>query len=383
MPDRHFASDNNAGVHPTILAALAAANDGHAPGYGDDDHTRLAEEAFRTLLGPEARVFFAFNGTGANVVALAAALRPYQAVICPERAHLAVDECAAFERFAGGKLIDVPVENGKLTPDDVERHISGVGDQHHVQPGAISISQSTEVGTVYTVDELRALGDTARKHGLLFHLDGARIANAIAALGVSARTMLLDTGVDVCTFGGTKNGMMFGEAIVFPKHHAAVDALLYTRKQGMQLASKMRYVAAQYNALLQDDLWLKNAAHANAMARLLAARLRDLDDVVQIAYPVEANGVFPILPPQSIEPLQNERRFYLWDAERSIARWMTSWDTTEEDVHDFADAIWRIAPHQKTIPSPAGQPEPDGQAESRPRHPEPPPRHPELVERPS
>ena len=358
MPDRHFASDNNAGVHPDVLAALAAANDGHATAYGDDEITHRAEAAFRALLGEDARVFFAFNGTGANVVALASALRPYHAIICPAVAHLAVDECAAYERFGGGKLIDVPVRDGKLTPDDVERNVRGVGDQHHVQPGAISISQSTELGTVYTVEELRALGAVARKHGLLFHLDGARIANAAASLGADVRTMLVDTGVDVCTFGGTKNGMMFGEAIVFPKHHPAADALPFTRKQGMQLASKMRFVAAQYEALLRDGLWLRNASHANAMARLLAARLRDLDDVIRLAYPVQANGVFPILPASAIEPLQNERRFYEWDAEQHIARWMTSWDTTVEDVHDFADAIWRIVPRQKDdavlrVPRPA------------------------------
>jgi len=347
MPDRHFASDNNAGVHPDVLAALAAANDGHATAYGDDAITHRAEAAFRTLLGADARVFFAFNGTGANVVALASALRPYHAVICPAGAHLAVDECAAYERFGAGKLIDVPVRDGKLTPDDVERNIRGVGDQHHVQPGAISISQSTEVGTVYTVDELRALGAVARKHGLLFHLDGARIANAVASLGVDVRTMLVETGVDVCTFGGTKNGMMFGEAIVFPKPHPAADALPFTRKQGMQLASKMRYVAAQFETLLRDGLWLRNASHANAMARLLAARVRDLDDVVQLAYPVQANGVFPILPPHAVEALQRERRFYMWDEDKHVARWMTSWDTTEVDVHEFADAIWRIAPPQK------------------------------------
>src|ERR1700682_5444020 len=328
MPERVFASDNNAGVHPAILTALAAANDGHAPGYGDDECTIRTEGAFQALLGGDARVFFAFNGTGANVVALAAALRPYQSVICPAAAHLAVDECAAFERFNGGKLIDVPVENGKLTPDDVERQMWGVGAQHHVQPGAISISQSTEVGTVYTIAELRALGETARKRGLLFHVDGARIANAVAALGVDLRTMLLETGVDVCTFGGTKNGMMFGEAIVFPRPHPAIDAFPFTRKQGMQLASKMRYVAAQYEALLRDDLWLKNAAHANAMACLLVARLRDLDDVIEFAYPVEATGASPILPRESTEPLQSVRRFYMWDHERCIARWMTSWDTT-------------------------------------------------------
>jgi threonine aldolase len=347
MPDRDFASDNNAGVHPDVLAALAAANDGHAAAYGDDEITHRAEAAFRALLGEDARVFFAFNGTGANVVALASALRPYQAVICPAGAHLAVDECAAYERFGAGKLIDVPVRDGKLTPDDVERNVRGVGDQHHVQPGAISISQSTEVGTVYTVDELRALGAVARKHDLLFHLDGARIANAVASLGVDARTMLVETGVDVCTFGGTKNGMMFGEAIVFPKQHPAAGALPFTRKQGMQLASKMRFVAAQFEALLRGDLWLRNASHANAMARLLAARLRDLDDIVQLAYPVQANGVFPIVPRHAIEPLQRERRFYMWDADNDVARWMTSWDTTQEDVHAFADAVWRIAPPQK------------------------------------
>jgi threonine aldolase len=350
MPERHFASDNNAGVHPEILAALTTANDGHAPAYGDDPVTHRAETAFRALLGDRARVFFAFNGTGANVVALASVLRPYQAVICPAAAHLAVDECAAYERFGGGKLIGVPVRDGKLTPDDVERNIRGVGDQHHVQPGAISVSQSTEVGTVYTVDELAALGAVARKHGLLFHLDGARIANATASLGVDARTMLVETGVDVCTFGGTKNGMMFGEAIVFPQGHPAADALPFTRKQGMQLTSKMRYVAAQFEALLRDGLWLRNAAHANAMAQLLVARLRDLDDVVQLAYPVQANGVFPVLPPHAIEPLMSERRFYMWDADANVARWMTAWDTTDEDVHEFADAVWRIAPAQKKIP---------------------------------
>jgi threonine aldolase len=349
MPAVHFASDNNAGVHPAVLTALAAVNAGHTAAYGDDDYTHRAEALFRELLGERARVFFAFNGTGANVVALAAALRPYQAVICPAGAHLNVDECAAYERFVGGKLVDVPVENGKLTPELVEAQIRGVGDQHHVQPGAISISQSTEVGTVYTVDELGALGEVARKHGLLFHVDGARIANAIASLGTDARTMLTETGVDVCTFGGTKNGLMFGEAIVFPNGHPAADAVPFTRKQGMQLTSKMRFVAAQFEALLSGDLWLKNAAHANAMAQLLAARLRDLDDVIGFAYPVQANGVFPILPPDAIEPLMRERRFYMWDADRRVARWMTAWDTAPEDVHDFADAVWRIAPASKKI----------------------------------
>jgi threonine aldolase len=351
MPERHFASDNNAGVHPAVLAAFAAVNEGHVPAYGDDEHTERAKAAFRGLIGPDAHVFFAFNGTGSNVIALAAALRPYQAVICPAGAHLNVDECAAFERFAGAKLIDVPVEDGKLTPEIVRAQIRGIGDQHHVQPAALSISQSTEVGTVYSLEELRALGDVAREHGLFFHLDGARIANAVASLGVDVRTMLLETGVDACTFGGTKNGLMFGEAVVFPRYHPAVEAMPFTRKQGMQLTSKMRYVAAQFEALLRDGLWLRNAAHANAMARLLADRLRDLDDVVQLAYPVQANGVFPILPADAIEPLQRERHFYMWDADRRVARWMTAWDTTSEDVHAFADAVWRLAPPKKRIPA--------------------------------
>ena len=343
----NFASDNNAGVHPAVLEAIAEANAGHVAAYGDDPYTERAEAAFRALLGNDARVFFAFNGTGANVTALAAALRPYQAVICPQFAHLNVDECGAYERFAGGKLVDVPVENGKLAPRDVERAIRGVGDQHHVQPAAISISQSTEVGTVYTLDELRALGATARKHDLLFHVDGARLANAIASLGCDARTLVSQTGIDVLTFGGTKNGLMFGEAIVFPRAHPAIDALPFTRKQAMQLTSKMRFVAAQFAAILRDDLWLRNAQHANAMATLLAERLGDLDDVVPLAYPVEANGLFPILPRDAIEPLQRERSFYVWDEERSIVRWMTAWDTQPEDVHAFADAVWRIAPEKK------------------------------------
>jgi threonine aldolase len=335
---RDFASDNNAGAHPRVLAALAEVNDGHTPGYGDDLFTERAERAFGALLGDQARVFFAFNGTGANVIALAAALRPHQAVICPSHAHLNVDECGALERFSGSKIIDVPVVNGKLTPDDVERAIHGIGDQHHVQPAAISISQSTEFGTVYSIAELTALGATARKHDLFFHLDGARIANAAASLGADLHAMLVETGVDACTFGGTKNGMLFGEAIVFPRYHPAIEILPFVRKQGMQLASKMRFVAAQFQALLDDDLWLNNAAHANAMARRLAQRIAAIAGA-RIAYPVEANGVFVALPPATIAPLQRVRRFYVWDETASIVRLMCSFDTTEDDVDTFADAI--------------------------------------------
>jgi threonine aldolase len=335
---RHFASDNYAGVHPEVLTAIGAANRGHVPGYGDDPYTAAAEAAFRRILGDEARVFFAFNGTGANVIALAAALRPYQAVICPERAHLNVDECGAFERFTGSKLITVATHDGKLTPNDVERNVRGLGSVHQVQPAAISISQSTEVGTVYSLDELTALGTVARKHGLLFHLDGARLANAAVALDVDLRTLLVATGIDVCTFGGTKNGLLFGEAVVFPKYHPAIERLPFTRKQGMQLASKMRFVAVQFEALLRDDLWRRSASHANAMARRLATRLRDVSGV-RIAYPVQANGVFAAIAPEFIAPLQATRRFYVWDENASIVRWMAAFDTTEADVDEFVAAI--------------------------------------------
>jgi threonine aldolase len=260
-----------------------------------------------------------------------------------------VDECGAFERFAGSKLITVPTADGKLTPHDVARGVRQVGNVHHVQAAAISISQSTEVGTVYTLDEMAALGAIAHEYNLLFHVDGARLANAAVALDVDLQTLLLATGVDVCTFGGTKNGLLFGEAIIFPKDHPAIERLPYTRKQGMQLASKMRFVAAQFEALLRDDLWRRSARHANAMAQRLAARLRRIDGV-RIAYPVDANGVFAALAPQHIAALQAERRFYVWDEDASIVRWMAAFDTTESDVDEFAAAIERVtAPHVPSV----------------------------------
>jgi threonine aldolase len=339
--ERHFASDNYAGVHPAVIDALAAANRGHVPGYGDDPYTESAHAAIRRLVGNDARVFFAFNGTGANVVALAAALRPYQAVICPAGAHLNMDECGAFERFTGSKLLTVRTHDGKLTPADVIRNISALGNVHQVQPAAISISQSTEVGTVYSIDELAALGAVAREYRLFFHVDGARLANAAVALDTDLHAMLTATGVDAFTFGGTKNGLLFGEAIVFPKDHPAVAHVPFTRKQGMQLASKMRFVAAQFDALLRDDLWRRSATHANAMAQRLAARLTGVRGV-RIAFPVQANGVFAAISPQYVAALQAERRFYVWDETASVVRWMAAFDTTEDDVDRFADAIERI-----------------------------------------
>jgi threonine aldolase len=339
MNERHFASDNGAGAHPEVLAALAQANSGHVTAYGADPIPDAAIDRIRDLLSPDTAVFFAFNGTGANVIALAAVLRPHQAVIAPAGAHLNVDECGALERFAGTKILGVPVTGGKLTAADVERQMHGIGDPHHVQPGAISISQSTEVGTVYTLAELRALASVAHEYGLFFHVDGARIANAVAALDTDLRSMLLDTGVDAFTFGGTKNGMLFGEAIVFPKPHPAIELVPYVRKSGMQLASKMRFVAAQFNAMLEDDLWLRSARHANAMAARLSAAL--VRAGVELAHPTQANGVFAILPPAAIPVLQRERRFYVWDEHASVVRLMCSFDTTEADVDAFASAVER------------------------------------------
>lgn len=345
MNHRHFASDNGAGAHPEVLAALAVANAGHVTAYGADPLTDRAIDLFRDRLSPDTAVFFAFNGTGANVVALAAALRPHQAVIAPAGAHLNVDECGALERFAGSKIIAVPVVDGKLTAANVERQMKGIGDPHHVQPGAISISQSTEVGTVYSLAELRSLASVAHEYGLFFHVDGARLANAVAALDTDLTAMLLETGVDACTFGGTKNGMLFGEAIVFPRPHPAVELIPYVRKSGMQLSSKMRFVAAQFEAMFAGELWLRSARHANRMAQRLAEGLTALG--IRLAYPAQANGVFAILPPAAIPPLQRERRFYVWDEATSVVRLMCSFDTTEDDVDSFVAAVERVAAAQR------------------------------------
>ncbi|HEV3157398.1 MAG TPA: aminotransferase class V-fold PLP-dependent enzyme [Candidatus Baltobacteraceae bacterium] len=335
---RHFASDNYAGAHTQVLEAITNANVGHVPGYGNDYFTERAQIAFQEMLGADARVFFALNGTGANVVALASALRPHQALICPEDAHLNIGECGAFERFVGAKIIGVPTKNGKLTPEDILSRMSEIGNAHHVQLAAISVSQSTEAGTVYSVAELAALGAVTRRHGLFFHVDGARLANAAATLDVDLRTMLLETGVDVFSFGGTKNGLLFGEAVVFPKRHPALEAMPFVFKQGMQMSSKMRFVAVQFEALLRDDLWLVSARHANRMAQRLAEHVRNMPNV-RIVYPVESNVVFAQLPSHAVAPLQQQRRFYLRDEAASIVRLMTAFDTREEDVDDFAKEI--------------------------------------------
>jgi threonine aldolase len=332
---RGFASDNSATIHPDVLAAIARVNEGHTFGYGHDEYTLSVEARVAGAFGTDASAFFVFNGTGANVVSLRAACRRFEGVICAETAHLNVDECGAPEAIAGLKLLTVPGVDGKLTPALVESRITRIGDEHAVQPHAVSISQCTELGTLYTVDELRALSDLAHSHDLVLHVDGARLSNAAAALGVSLAEVA--GGADVVSFGGTKNGLLGAEAVVLLNPQLAHD-FLYIRKQSMQLASKMRFLAAQFDALLTDELWLRSAGHANAMASRLAAGLAGLPGLT-ITRPVETNAVFATLPPAVVEPLQAEYPFYTWDEAASEVRWMCSWDTTEGDVDGFAAAV--------------------------------------------
>lgn len=334
---RSFASDNNAGVHPDVLRAISAANVGHVRGYGDDPYTAAAIASLRTHLGAHVEAFFMFNGTGANVAVLQALMPSYGSVICAETAHINVDECGAPEKFTGGKLIDVPTPDGKLTPALIEANCHGQGDAHHSQPLVVSITQSTEMGTCYSAAEVRAIADCAHAHGLLLHMDGARISNAAASLGLSLRAITADCGVDALSFGGTKNGLMGGEAAIFFKPELARQ-FKYIRKQSMQLASKMRFIAAQFDALLSGDLWLRNASHANAMAQRLARALTGVPGLT-ITQPVQANAVFATLPHRHIAPLQEQAFFYVWNETRGEVRWMTSFDTTEADVDAFARLV--------------------------------------------
>jgi threonine aldolase len=334
---RGFASDNSAGVHPAVLETLAQANSGHTFGYGHDDRTRAAERLFNAHFGEDARAFFVFNGTAANVLSLQAACRRWEAAICAESAHLNVDECGAPESVAGVKLLTVGTEHGKLTPELVESRIERVGFEHAVQPRMVSISQCTELGTVYTQSEVRALAEHAHEHGLVLHVDGARLSNAAAALGLTLRELTTDVGVDLLSFGGTKNGLMGAEAVVFLSPQLA-DGFEYVRKQSLQLASKMRFLSAQFEALLSDELWLRNARQANAMALRLAEAIRGIPGL-SVTRPVETNAVFAALPANAITALQREFAFYVWDEHTNEVRWMCSWDTTEDDVDSFAQAV--------------------------------------------
>jgi threonine aldolase len=338
-PSRDFSSDNAAGVHPAVMAALEDANTGHALAYGADRWTEETNQHMRDLFGDAAQTFLVWGGTGANVTALASMLGPAQAVICTNWSHINVDETGAPERILGAKLIDLECPDGKLVPAQLEEQVHALGNMHHAQPGVVSLTQSTEVGTVYTVDEIAALCDTAHRFGMSVHVDGARLANAATVLGglPALRAMTVDAGVDVITFGATKNGLMYGEAVVYLDERFATVAP-FVRKQVTQLPSKMRYVAAQFNALLRDGLWLSLAEHSNAMAQRLYRATCDIPGVVYDAAP-EVNSVFPHLPQDTIKPLQDWCFFWDWNLTVNQVRWMTAWDTTVDDVDTFAAGV--------------------------------------------
>src|SRR5579863_7731699 len=336
-PTRGFSSDNNAGVHPEVLEAIGRVNQGHVVAYGDDPYTRSALAKFEEHFGTEIDVFFTFNGTGANVLSLQALNRPYHAVLCSDNAHIYTDECGAPEKHTGCKLIPLPHQDGKITLESVRHAYHGIGDQHHVQARVISITQSTEMGTVYAPEEIRGLAKFAHEHDMFLHMDGARIANAAVSLGQTLRQATRDLGVDVLSFGGTKNGILGGEAVVFFQPSLSQD-FLYLRKQSMQLASKMRFIAAQFEALLTGDLWRRSAEHANRMARLLEKEVSRIAGV-KVVWKVEANGVFAQIPRHSIEKIKQQYFFYTWMEEECIVRWMCSFDTTEEDIRDFASVV--------------------------------------------
>ncbi len=342
MSARGFASDNSATVHPDVLAAIARVNVGHAFGYGHDDYTPRVQALFREHFGDQARAFLVFNGSAANVLSLRAACRPWQAAICTETAHMNVDECGAPESVGGFKLLTVVGEHGKLTPDLVRSRIVRVGDEHAVQPRVVSLTQCTELGTIYTPRETRKLADLAHENGMLVHMDGARLSNAAAALELPLRALTVDVGVDVLSFGGTKNGLLGGEAVVFLNPQLA-DGFEFLRKQTLQLASKMRFLAAQFDALLTDDLWLRCARQANAMASRLAQAVGAIRGV-EITRPVQTNVVFARIDREATAALQEQFAFYVWDEHTGEVRWMCSWDTTAEDVAAFADAVREALP---------------------------------------
>lgn len=339
MSERFFASDNSAPVHPDVLAAIAAANEGHAISYGDDKWTREATKSVQRIFGRKSRVAFVYNGTGANVLGMQAAIAGYHGIVCTDVSHIHTDECGAPERFTGAKLLAVPTDDGRMTSEQVLRELHAIGVEHHSQPRVVSLTQATELGTVYAPELVREIAKVCHRHDLLLHVDGARIANAAVSLDDGLSEITGKLGVDILSLGGTKNGMMFGEAVVFFRPELA-DAFPYIRKQGMQLASKMRYIAAQFSALFGGDLWRRLAAQANTMASTLAAQLRSVPEV-EVVYPVEANAVFARLPSDAIESARREVFFYVWDEADSVVRLMCSYDTTVDDVERLTGAIRR------------------------------------------
>lgn len=337
MHKKSFASDNYAGIHPEILQAIIDANQGHDKAYGGDTLTQQAIELFKKHFGSEIDVYFVLTGTAANVLGLSTLLKPYQGIICAETAHINTDEAGAPEKYMGSKLLTVKTTNGKITIEDIKNQLFALGDQHRVQPKVISITQSTELGTLYTPDEIKKITDFAHSQAMFVHMDGARLCNAAAALNVPLATMTTNVGIDLLSFGGTKDGMMLGEAVIFFDKNVSKD-FKFIRKQGMQLVSKMRFISAQFIALLSNDLWKKNAQHANAMAQLLAEKITDIPEI-KISRNGQANAVFAYINPALIPILQEKYFFYIWDEITSEVRWMTSFDTTQEDILEFVDFI--------------------------------------------
>ena len=340
MSRKNFASDNYSGIDPDVLKAINDANKGHEKAYGGDTYTQKAIDIFKKHFGENVDVYFMLTGTAANVLGLSALLKPYQGIICAETAHINVDEAGAPEKYTGSKLLTVPTKDGKLTVESIKNHLSALGDQHKIQPKVISITQVTELGTLYTIDEIKKITEFAHANDLYVHMDGARLNNAAASLNTSFAALTKEAGIDLLSFGGTKDGMMLGEAVIFFNKELSKD-FKYIRKQGMQLASKMRFIAAQFIALLSNDLWLKNAQHANNMARLLAEEIKKIPEI-KISRETQANAVFAYIDPKLIPLLQEKYFFYVWDEITSEVRWMTSFDTTKEDILDFVIFIKKI-----------------------------------------
>lgn len=337
---RGFASDNNATVHPSVMENLLRINQGHSVGYGHDDYTHQISSMIADKLGAKA-VHFLYLGTAANVLCIQHCLRAYEAVICPSGAHIDVDECGAPEHFSGNKLLIINKENGKICPDDLKPFLAYKGLDYKVQPKLVSIANPNELGLVYTPNELLAIGNFCKENDWYFHVDGARISNACAYLDVSLKAITADVGVDILSLGGTKNGLMGAEAVAIFNPNLAKD-FVFTQKQGMQLASKMRYITAQFETYFTDELWLKNARHANQLAQLLGKSVEKYPHV-ELVQPVESNAVFARLPKKWIEKLLEQFFFYVWDEEQNIVRWVCSWDSTEEDVIRLIDLLDQIS----------------------------------------
>lgn len=334
---RSFASDNNSGVHPSVMEAIIKANQNHALGYGDDKWTVEATQRIKELFTADCELLFVFNGTGSNTIALQLLTRPYHSIICAETAHIYVDECGAPAKMTGCQMRPIATKDGKLMPQLIRPYLHGFGDQHHSQPGAIYISQSTELGTIYTPEELKAITQLAHEHGMYVHMDGARIANAAAALDKSFNELTVECGIDTLSFGGTKNGLMMGECVIV-FNPALFGEVAFYRKQTTQLASKMRYLACQFTAYLSNDLWLENAGHANNMAEILYKELTEFEEIT-FTQKVETNQLFLKMPREWIEYMLQKYFFYFWNEQENEIRLVTSFDTTEEDIKGFIEYL--------------------------------------------